>query len=170
MEKRTGILTGWIGYTWAKSDRQFPQINRGEIFPYKYDRRHDVSIVMNYKFEKSWNVSLTWVYGTGNAITMPTVEFLGITMDGQAEHNLRSFDRRNQFRAAPYHRLDVGFNHVKKTRWGERTWSFGLYNAYNRVNPLYYSITEDYMGNKVLERTSLFPILPSVNYSFKFGK
>jgi outer membrane receptor for ferrienterochelin and colicin len=170
LEKRTGIVTGWIGYTWAKSERQFPTINKGEIFPYKYDRRHDVSFVMNYKFEKSWNISLTWVYGTGNAVTMPTVEYLGISLDGINEFPQQSFERRNQFRAAPYHRLDVGFNHVKKIKWGERTWSFGLYNAYNRVNPLYYMITQDQNGNKVLERTSMFPILPSVNYSFKFGK
>lgn len=170
LEKRTGIVTGWIGYTWAKSDRQFPSINKGEVFPYKYDRRHDISVVMNYKFERNWNVSLTWIYGTGNAVTMPTVEYLGISFDGKNEHPLQSYERRNQFRAAAYHRLDIGFNHVKNTRWGERTWSFGLFNAYNRVNPLYYNITEDSMGNKMLERTSLFPILPSVNYSFKFGK
>ncbi|MFN3556802.1 MAG: TonB-dependent receptor [Bacteroidales bacterium] len=170
LEKRTGILTGWIGYTWAKSDRQFPSINSGQTFPYKYDRRHDLSVVLNYKFENNWNVSLTWVYGTGNAITMPTVEYLGLTLDGTEEKPVQSYNSRNQFRAAPYHRLDIGFNNVKKTRWGERTWSFGLYNAYNRVNPFYYAITRDYnTGNKVLERTSLFPVLPSVNYTFKIG-
>lgn len=170
LEKRTGALTGWIGYTWAKADRQFPSINNGEVFPYKYDRRHDFSLVLNYKFEKNWNVSLTWVYGTGNAVTMPTVEYLGISFVGLEERPLQSYERRNQFRAAAYHRLDIGFNNVKKTSWGERTWSFGLFNAYNRTNPFYYQITQDYEGKKVLERTSLFPILPSVNFTFKFGK
>jgi outer membrane receptor for ferrienterochelin and colicin len=170
LEKRTGILTGWIGYTWAKADRQFPTLNDGKVFPYKYDRRHDLSIVMNYKMDEHWDVSMTWVYGTGNAVTLPTVTYLAVTIDGSDEYPVQSYTERNSYRAAAYHRMDIGFNHVKKKKWGERTWSLGLYNAYNRKNPFYYQITTDYDGNKALQRTSLFPVIPSVSYSFRIGK
>jgi hypothetical protein len=170
IEKRTGFLTGWIGYTWAKSDRQFPTINGGKVFPYKYDRRHDVSVVMNYKMDDNWDASLAWIYGTGNAVTMPTVTYLAIDPKDGELRPVQSYNERNSYRAAAYHRLDISFNHVKEKKWGERTWSLGLYNAYNRKNPFYYQITTDFEGNKVLERISLFPVLPSVSYSFRIGK
>jgi hypothetical protein len=169
LEKRLGNFNGWIGYTLAKSDRTFPTINNGEVFPYKFDRRHDISVVLNYKIDDHWDVSATWVYGTGNAITLSTVEFLGNNGDFQDIH-LQSYNKRNGFRSAAYHRMDIGFNHSKVTKWGSRTWSFGLYNAYNRKNPFYYQITHDNQGQKALERVSLFPLIPSVSYSFKIGK
>lgn len=168
-EKPTGMLTGWIGYTLAWTMRQFPSINEGKVFPYKYDRRHDVSLVMNYKIDDKWDVSLTWVYGTGNAITMPTVVYLVLQDDG-TQLPTQSYHERNSYRAAAYHRLDLGFNNTKKKKWGDRTWSFGLYNAYNRKNPFYYNISSDYQGRKVLQRVSLFPVIPSVSYSFTIGK
>lgn len=169
LEKPTGVLTGWIGYTWANSNRQFPTINSGRVFPYKYDRRHDISLVVNYKIDDSWDVSFTWVYGSGNAITMPTVNYRVIFDNGYVSERETYFER-NSFRSAAYHRLDIGFNHTKKKKWGERTWSFGLYNAYNRKNPFYYNITTDQNNRKVLERVSIFPVIPSVNYSFTIGK
>jgi hypothetical protein len=67
-----------------------------------------------------------------------------------------------------YHRLDVGVNVHKETRFGERTWSFGLYNAYNRQNPFFLYFSNDNLGNRRLTQVSLFPIIPSVSYNFKF--
>lgn len=169
LQKKTGDLTGWLGYTWAHSDRKFPFINDGKTFPYKFDRRHDISFVLNYQIDPHWDVSLTWVYGTGTAITMPTVEYLVIN-DMYGIYPVQSYDKRNSYRTAPYHRLDIGFNNVKDKKWGQRTWSFGLYNAYNRKNPFYYQIVQDYTGKKALQRTALFPIIPSVSYTFRIGK
>ena len=169
LQKKTGALTGWIGYTWAHSDREFPTINDGKVFPYKFDRRHDVSLVLNYQIDPHWDVSVTWVYGTGTAITMPTVEYMVIN-DMYGLYTVQSYSERNSYRTAPYHRLDLGFNHVKEKKWGERTWSFGLYNAYNRKNPFYYQIVRDYSEKKALQRVALFPIIPSVSYTFKIGK
>jgi len=169
LEKRSGTFTGWIGYTWSKSERKFPTINEGRVFPYKFDRRHDLSVVASYKIDDSWDMSLTWVYGTGNAITMPTVEYL-VLDDFGGTYPVQSYKDRNSYRTAAYHRLDIGFNHTREKKWGSRTWSFGLYNAYNRKNPFYYSLQRDEEGRKALQRVSLFPVIPSVSYSFKIGK
>ena len=69
-EKRTGKTTGWIGYTLSWTNRQFENLNNGEEFPYRYDRRHDISFVVTHKFNERVDVGLVWVYGTGNAVTL----------------------------------------------------------------------------------------------------
>ncbi len=173
LEKRTGNLHGWIGYTWAHSKRDFIEINEGNIFPYKYDRRHDVSVVLNYKIDDVWDVSASWVYGTGTALTLQTVRYNGegeIGMDNfyNPYTNLSSFENRNDFRMAPYHRMDIGFKRTKEKKWGQLCWNFGLYNAYNRKNPFFYRLGYDKNDHKVLKRISIFPILPSAGLSFKF--
>ena len=77
-------------------------------------------------------------------------------------------DSRNNYRMPNYHRLDVSVNMKKEKKWGERTWSFGLYNAYSRQNPFYLEFTRNENGNPQLSQFSLFPLIPSFTYSFKF--
>lgn len=176
-QKRYGNTKGWIGYTLSWTNRQFPEINFGEKFPYKYDRRHDISVVVMQKIDDLWSFSATWVYGTGNAVTLPTVRYQPFLdhenyysnnwnywMNGEVE----SFDKKNSFRMAAYHRLDLGFTRDKKLKWGHSIWTFGVYNAYNRKNPFYYYFGYDTRGNRALRRVSLFPFLPSASYSFQF--
>lgn len=169
LEKRTGKTTGWIGYTLSWTNRQFANINNGEEFPYRYDRRHDISFVLTHKFNEKFDIGVVWVYGTGNAITLALQKYnsLGDNNNGGSEVN--HIDQRNGYRMPAYHRLDLGLNYHKKTKWGESTWSFGLYNAYNRKNPFFLDIGYLKDSNKkVLKQISLFPLLPSISYSFKF--
>jgi len=177
-EKKVGLVTGWIGYTLSWTNRQFENVNFGEIFPYRYDRRHDVSFVLTYKPNETMDIGLVWVYGTGNAYTLGLERYNQYTgyfkSNGEVYRpEIEHIESRNNFRAPAYHRLDLGFNMHKKTNWGTRTWSIGLYNAYSRQNPFYiYWGYEDgpLSGNsrRVLKQVALFPIIPSISYAFKF--
>ena len=182
LQKKKGKTTGWMGYTLSYSERKFEGVNFGEWYPYKFDRRHDFSLVISHKFSNKFDVGLTWVYGTGNNMTFiearyPSINTNGI-INGINEGNVSEIEyypTRNNLRLPAYHRLDLGFNFNKKTSWGERTISLGAYNIYNRKNPFFLSINDkiqfqdDILVNtKVVQQTSLFPIIPSIAYKFKF--
>ena len=170
IQKKTGRLTGWIGYTWSKTTRQFDELNFGEEFPYKYDRRHDLSVVSVYQINDRISVSGTWVYGTGNAISLPESQFQ--TFDPNFNRffyqGLEYYPSRNNYRMRDYHRLDLGISMSKQKKRGVRTWSLGAYNLYSRRNPFYIDISTDSRGNKRFVQTSLFPIIPYLTYSFEF--
>lgn len=167
LEKKTGKTTGWIGYTLSWTNRKFENLNGGEEFPFRYDRRHDVSFVLTHKFNDRVDIGVVWVYGTGNAISLALQQYN--TLSGLGSSQVNHIEERNGYRMPSYHRLDLGVNLHKEKKWGEATWSFGLYNAYNRQNPFYLDIGYLQNGNeKVLKQISLFPVLPSVSYSFKF--
>jgi hypothetical protein len=139
LRKTSGDLTGWVSYTWSKSEQQFAGINGGQWYPNRYDRRHNFAVMGQYKLDDDWTVSATWVYSSGHAVTLPTA--LITDLDG---NRIPVYTSRNNQRVPAYHRLDLGFNHTWETK-RERlaTLSFGLYNAYSRANPLYidYSVT-----------------------------
>jgi len=164
LQKKEGTTKGWIGYTLSWSNRKFPGINDGESFPYKFDRRHDVSVVLMQKIDDRWDLSAEWVYGTGNAITLATVKY-----PGPGGWEIQTYDKRNSYRAADYHRLDLSVTRSKQTRWGTGSWSLGMYNVYNRRNPFYYYFGVDSRGNRALKRVSLFQMVPSISYSFRFS-
>lgn len=169
LEKRTGKTTGWIGYTLSWTNRKFENLNNGEIFPYRYDSRHDISVVITHKFNDKIDVGLVWVYSTGNAVTLALQQYSALNDQYNFNSVVEHVDERNNYRMPSYHRLDLGVNIHKEKKWGDVTWSFGLYNAYNRQNPFYLEFGYLKGGNeKVLKQISLFPIIPSVNYSFKF--
>ena len=177
IEKKIGKATGWIGYTLSWSNRQFDSLNFGEPFPYRYDRRHDIGVAFTYEFNDHVNMGVVWVYGTGNAVTLGQERYLSL-QEVQSSLNNGGFDSysqgidhissRNNYRMPAYHRLDISVNFTKEKKWGERTWSFGIYNVYNRQNPFYLEFTRDNGGNPQLSQYSLFPLIPSFNYSFKF--
>ncbi|MBL6964493.1 MAG: TonB-dependent receptor [Bacteroidetes bacterium] len=168
-EKKAGKTTGWIGYTLSWTYRQFPHINFGEIFPYKYDRRHDVSIVVSHELGKDLDVSATWIYGTGNAVTLPVVRAMGSEDPwGWGYSEIEYYDKKNDYRMAAYHRLDLSVNWHLPTSWGQLTINGSIYNFYNRRNPFYYYFAFDNRGNRVLKRVSLFPMIPSLSMNFKF--
>ena len=171
LQKKLGRLNGWLGYTLSWSKRQFDDLNFGKEFPYRYDRRHDISLVMNYKLSEKVSLAGSWVYGTGNAITLANSNYSGLvnSADRAGLFTASYYKDRNNFRMNAYHRLDFGINFTKKKKNFERTWSFGAYNAYNRKNPFYIYTDYDYetRSNK-LKQASLFPIIPYFTYSFKF--
>lgn len=177
IQKKMGKTTGWIGYTLSKTDRQFDNINFGEPFPYRYDRRHDISIVFMHKFNDRVDVAATWVYGTGNAVTLATQRYPSLPPNsdffsfGNSFGDIEYVNERNGFREPAYHRLDVGVNLHSKTekRGWDKMWSFGAYNAYSRANPFYLRVDYDFRTQRnVLKQISLFPIIPYVTYSLKF--
>lgn len=171
-----GRLTGWIGYTLGWSNRQFFSLNDGKVFPYTYDRRHDISVVAMYRFNERTDISATWVYGTGKAVTLGVARYAPDTWANRDNDNyyygewdeIEYYNGKNGFREPAYHRLDFSLNRHKKKEWGEQTWSFGAYNIYNRQNPFYLYFGSDYNGKRQLRQVSLFPIIPSISYSFNF--
>jgi len=172
LRKKRGKTTGWVGYTLAWSNRQFENLNNGEEFPYRYDRRHDISVVLNHEFSKRFDIGLTWVFGTGNSFTAPVAK---VNLPGMGGNSFGSFNEvydrfsdRNSLKMPAYHRLDLGFNWHYATRWGEASWNVSVYNAYNRQNPFFLYLSANNSGARKVNQVSLFPIIPSVSYQFKF--
>lgn len=175
IRKSEGKLTGWIGYTLSWTNRIFENLNFGKIFPYKYDRRHDIGIAANYKFNDRIDLGVVWVYGSGNALNLPIERYSGFSEYFSSFFDFQPIEyykERNGFRMPSYHRLDIGVNFHKKLKRGERTWSINIYNIYNRQNPFMvtFDTSYDYQGNPTtrLKQISLFPIIPSFSYTYKF--
>ena len=172
LQKKKGKTTGWIGYTLSWTNRRFDNISFGEWYPYKYDRRHDFSLVLSHKFNDRIEVGGTWVYGTGNAMTFPQAVYLGMpntsSWDGMSTVDLvESYGDRNSTRMNPFHRLDLGVNFHKERKSWSRTLSVGAYNVYNRKNPFFVYLSEE-DNQRVAKQVSLFPIIPSISYRIQF--
>lgn len=170
VQKKKGKTTGWVGYTLSWNKRKFENINSGEEYPFKYDRRHDLSVVVSHEFSKRISLSGTWVYGTGNSITLnearyytynPDEDGFGIIQDG----TVGVPSSKNNYRMKSYHRMDIGVNFTKQKKRYQRTFSLGVYNTYNRRNPffIYYDT-----GRESFRQVSIFPLIPYFTYSFKF--
>ncbi|MFK7755341.1 MAG: TonB-dependent receptor plug domain-containing protein [Flavobacteriales bacterium] len=174
LEKTSGPVTGWVGYTLSWTDRQFENINFGEKFPYRFDRRHDFSLALTYKKNDRVDCGFVYVYGTGNAVTLPVARHQGLSSSPTVSdggffsfQELDHITQRNGYRMPSYHRLDIGINFHKEKDNGTRTWSLGIYNAYNRQNPFFLFFDQE-NEESVLKQASLFPILLSISYGFKF--
>ncbi|MCB9064278.1 MAG: TonB-dependent receptor [Chitinophagales bacterium] len=171
VNKTKGKFTGWVGYTLSWTYRTFPDLNNGNSYPAKYDRRHDLSIVGSYEMSKKWTFSAVFVYGSGNAITLPTNYYF---ID---QNIVPEYSELNAYRLFPYHRLDISAvltpqKKRKKDRRWQGTWAFSVYNIYSRQNPYFlYVDTKGDLQEGVeasVKQVSIFPILPSITYNFKF--
>lgn len=183
-QRSFGNTTGWLGYTWSKTERLFDrpgeELNFGKVFPAKYDRRHDVSLTATHKFSEKIDLSGTWVFATGNTATLGFYEYKSASIpdyDGYLPNELTYISSRNNYRFNSYHRADIGVNFHKKKKRGIRTWNISVYNLYNRKNPFmvypssegsYDAETGEFKSKSVLMQVTLFPIIPSVSYSYKF--
>jgi len=174
-----GRTTGWIGYTLSWAERQFDNLNFGRVFPAKYDRRHDVSIVLTHEFSDRFDIGLIWVYGTGTAATLGIMKYPPPCIPEFSNYyfysDITEYEGRNNYRIPAYHRLDAGMNFHKKKKRGIRSWNISVYNAYNRKNPFFidWGYEDDYSGGQynprpALIQYSIFPIIPSISYSFRF--
>lgn len=181
VKRRVGKLTGWVGYTWSKTMRYFPDI-QDTPFPAKYDRRHDLTIVGIYELSDRWTFGMSFIFATGNTLTLPNSWYI------QDQELLFNYGGRNSTRMAPYHRLDLSATYyVKPTkiktdnegieievrRKVQQNWNFSIYNIYNRANPYFLYIDNDgsLLQNNFkisVKQVSLFPILPSVTWNFEF--
>ncbi len=170
INKTKGKLTGWIGYTLSWTYRKFPQLNFGEKYFAKYDRRHDLSVVGIYELSKKWKLSTTFVFASGNATTLPQRFYV---FDGVLT---QQYSRINEYRLPAYHRLDVGAIYTPNkhpNRKLKSEWAFSIYNVYNRKNPYFIYFDQDgspYNGTLEVQakQVSIFPIIPSVTWNFKF--
>jgi outer membrane receptor for ferrienterochelin and colicin len=165
LQRKKGKTTGMMGYTLSWTNRQFENLNFGNKFPYRYDRRHDLKAAIVHKLSKRVELSADWVFGTGQAITLPTEKYV----DNNGNEIL-VYKERNGFRMSSYHRMDIAASFTKVKKKHTRTWIWSIYNVYNRRNPFYiYLGTKDVAPfNPVFKQVSLFPFLPSFTYQFKF--
>ncbi len=182
IKRNFGKWTGWIGYTLAKTERKFAEINNGAYFPSKYDRRHDLSVVASYRMSDRWTFGATFIYATGSTLTLPDSYYV------QNQDLLFKYGDRNSTRMAPYHRLDLSATlydkptKIKTDLKGEEivvkkrfrsNWSFSVYNVYNRANPFFLYVDNDgsiFNGDfqVKVKQVTLFPIIPSVTWNFEF--
>ena len=148
------------------------EINGGKVFPAKYDRRHDLSITVQHKFSEKFDISGTWVFSSGNCGTLGMQIYDGMPDADGYVPSINALERNN-YRLGNYHRLDLSVNFHKQKKHGVRTWNISVYNVYNHNNPFIVYTDYDYdfasgKTKKVLMQASLFPIIPSASYSFKF--
>lgn len=187
IEKTKGRLTGWIGYTLSYSWRQFNDILMGQQFPYRNDRRHDMSVVAMYEINPKLTLTGSWVYSTGNAATVPIGYFVLQNPPGEDFQIVPIYVDRNSYRMPAYHRMDLGLVWtLKERKYLQSDLTFSIYNAYYRRNPYLIFVDDnrqellDASGNGTLtiedfeklefsaQQISLFPIIPSVTWNFKF--
>ena len=182
IHKKTGRLSGFASYTLAKSVRQFDSINLGKEYPFRYDNKHVFNITGNFQINKKWDVSATWVYKSGEPITLPLYQIADdpFNTTGRTKFDgLPIYTTRNGYRLPAYHRADIGLNYTSITHKGRiKKWSFSVFNLYNRNNILYIKVqsqlydynvqTKEFKRRQVLVPKSLFPIIPSVSYSISF--
>jgi len=189
--RSVGKFTGWVSYTLSWAQQQFDKLNFGEKFWARYDRRHDVSFVLMYSPTKRINLSLTWVYATGNALTLHEEtykitninSFLSNYSNITMEYNqpwyyyyAENFGAKNSFRMEPFHHLDIAVQFIKphkKRKRFESIFEISVYNVYNHKNPFIYLASDQYshsQGDWVrrIAKVTIFPIIPSFTYSFRF--
>ena len=186
VRKEVGKFTGWIGYTLSWTKQQFDELNFGEPFFARYDRRHDVSIVLMYSPTKKINLSLSWVFASGNAVTLPTSVYVSEDLSNYLENYfppefqqeaffgyVENYGKKNDFRMKPFHHLDIGVQFIKphKKNNGQSIFEVSIYNVYSHHNPFFY-FTEQVFDNGqakyTLKQVSIFPIIPTFTYHFKF--
>ena len=182
VRKSAGRITGWVGYSLTKTQQKFPTLNGGRAFPFRFDRLHDVSAAATWQLSRSIDLSAVWVYGTGQALWLPIGHFYGFRHYPGGEDDyfgrgnsrlLLEYGDRNSVRMRAYHRLDLSMQMKRSRRWAHRTFSFGVYNVYVRKNPFLLQTKRardngDELGYLLYEETSVFPVVPFVNYRLEF--
>lgn len=166
LKKNRGRWNGWIGYTLAWANRQFPDLRAGKTFPAKYDRRHNINATAHYTLDDHWDFSLVFVYASGNAVTYPKAMYM------IGENAVCVYDDYNSSRMPPYHRLDLSANYWLGHKRNSCI-NLSLYNAYMRHNPVFVQVSvkpsESQSSLTIKKKNmSLYSLLPSVSYIFKF--
>ena len=182
LRKKAGKLTGWLSYAWANTDRQFEKVNFGERFPFQFDRRHDFKAVAKYRLSDRWHIGATWTYNTGTATSLPLENYFVVVPSTNNSGSkvtgvyASEFEGKNQFRMPDYHRLDVNVQVLLGGPRLNHIFSGGVYNLYDRRNPLYYRFRQEFsyergyleIAKKEYVQAWLIPFLPYISYSFRF--
>jgi outer membrane receptor for ferrienterochelin and colicin len=185
VQKKKGRLSGWVGYTLSWNYRTFADLNGGQPFPFRYDRRHDLEIVTSYELNPKWSFNATWVYSTGTAFSLANVKYARLLTDPRRNRGpqggapidpsalfvdeIAQPSEKNAYRYRAYHRFDIGFERKKKHKRYESSWVFGAYNVYSRKNPFFiYSTYDETLQKDIYNQVSLFPIIPNIAWTFKW--
>ncbi|MBN1386909.1 MAG: TonB-dependent receptor [Bacteroidales bacterium] len=165
IKKKYGTFTGWVSYTLSRSENKIEGINNFSWYPVRYDKTHEVSLIGIYKISQRLTASGVWTYATGNAVTFPSGKYI-------VDNNpVPYYTERNGYRMPDYHRLDLSLTlNSKKSKKYKSSWDFSVYNAYNRYNAYIISFreSETVPGATEAVKLSLFGIVPSITYKFKF--
>ena len=185
-QKNVGKFTGWVGYTWSHTDRLFnrpgQELNFGNVFPAKYDRRHDLNIVLMYEINDRIDLGATWVYSTGNCATLSYQNYHGLdlypnTYGDDVPPNIGYIEKRNNYRFNSYQRLDLVANFHKQKKHCERIFSINVFNALVHNNPFVVIptstydvdlVTGEWTEKKVLQQVCIFPIIPTLTLQYKY--
>ncbi|MBN1187206.1 MAG: TonB-dependent receptor [Bacteroidales bacterium] len=182
--------SGAVYSTLAKTDYQFEEINNGNPFASDYDRRFSLNTYHIYKISKKWSASLQWQFGTGLPVTLPesiypAPQFIQNNSGSNwmpvytyVKDEIIVFSDKNKYRMEPFHRLDIAFVWNKQGLKGDHSLNFSVFNVYGRINPYYYYIKEEHelenyqiqSARLMVYKQGLVPFLPSISYSFNFGK
>lgn len=170
VRRNTGRLTGWISYTLSWTEQRFSELNNGNSFPFKYDRRHNVALAASFELSDRWVLSGNFVYRTGSTYTLPTGRLFA-AQGGQLYQGVYfDYERVNNYRLGPHHRLDVSASYKLKPKFfKEAHLVFGAYNVYSHLNPYFVYIANDTpSGLPESRQITLLPIVPSVSFEFQF--
>ncbi len=170
IHKQKGRLKGWLGYTLSWVWRHFPDLNEGERYPARQDRRHDLKVVVSYKLNHRWTFAGDFIYETGSPTTLPEKFYFIEGVLSQAYSHL------NTYRLKPYNRLDLSATYTPPPKPGRKfshSWTFSVYNAYSRLNPyfIYFDSEGGYLDGSLTiqpKKVALFPVIPAVTWNFKF--
>jgi hypothetical protein len=167
LEKKVGRMTGWLSYTLSKTTRQIDGINNDQSYPASYDKRHYLSLLLNYKLSSTWSASSIFKFSSGGFATIPegTFNYYGAAFN--------YYTNRNEYELPPYHRLDLSFNYQSRKnehrKW-KTEWNFGIYNVYDKKNIFALFIKQE--GHKLYSSKAykmyLYGITPFVTLNFKF--
>jgi len=168
IQKRKGKLTGLVSYTLSWSRRKFANINGGREFPFKYDKRHELKTAFVFRPSSKFELGCDWILSSGNAISLPVAYYT----DPYTNNRVDIYSGRGDFRMPLYHRMDISMKLMKQKKKFLRTWVISIYNVYDHHNPFYIFNANQYVSGttyrSVFKQVSLFPILPTISYQFKF--
>lgn len=176
VRKRVGKFNGFAGYTLGWAKRQFPELNNGLPYFAKYDRRHDMTIALNYEINKKWSFSSLFVFGTGHSISLPEGQYFVHSGQGWFGNQYGyDYGSKNGYKLRSYHRLDIGLCYKRERKHSHSELRFDIYNVYSRLNPFFVALVQavDPKTNKLnfkLREYSILPIVPSVSFNVFFGK
>ena len=173
VKKRSGRYNGWISYTLSWTNQQFPDLNFGKVFPFKYDKRHDLKAVGIYNLNKKWSFSADFVFASGNVVTLPEGR-VNVYEGGDLYNGVFDvYTGRNNYRLGNYHRLDVTATYKYASSFFNKNYNgefvLSIYNVYSHLNPYFIYVDVDGVTHKpYAKQVSLLPIIPSISFNFRF--
>ena len=177
---KTSRLNTWLNYTLSWNNRKFKSINKGEAFPFKFDRRHDINLGFVYQINDNIECSAVWTYQTGRAATVPVQDFEAIEpidywiidfitgIEIEDPHRIQYFEKYNNYRLPAFHHLDLSITFKRQHEKSYREWKLGVYNAYARQNAYMHYPQTSPTGETKYKQVCIFPIIPSISYHIKF--